>query len=90
MHTESPTIKIEVIHREKITERPRPYVPQEPPLAEVVPCHRCGRPMDAIRQKDAGYLIPIAQKPGHEDGEVILGYACMNRDCLDGAFDERS
>jgi len=43
--------------------------------------------MEAIRQKDAGWLKPIAEAPGREDGEEILGYACMNEDCLEGKFD---
>ena len=87
MHTESPTFQFDFSLREPITERPKPYIPREPPIAEKIPCYRCGHLMEAIRQKDAGWLKPIAEAPGREDGEEILGYACMNEDCLEGKFD---
>jgi len=87
MHTERPTIQLNKVYRDPITERPKPYVPRTPPEAEKIPCFRCGQPMAVIRQKDAGWLKPISEAPGREDGEDILGYACMNEDCLDGKFD---
>jgi hypothetical protein len=92
-HTESPTIQLAAVNTyalqtERITERPKPYIPRQPPIAENIPCFRCGNPLTPIRQKDAGYLRPIAEAPGHEDGEDILGYACMDLDCLDGKYDE--
>lgn len=87
-HAESPTVQIEAIHPDTITERPQPYIPSVPPVPETVPCCRCGRPMSAIRQKDAGWLKSIARAPGREDGEEILGYACFEDDCLNGAYDK--
>jgi len=87
MRTELPTIKITAVQTDPITLRPAPYVPRVPPQAEVIPCPRCNRPMEAIRQKDAGWLKTIAEAPGHEDGEDILGYACFREDCLDGGYD---
>ena len=91
-HTESPTVQLEAVclqfeEPQTITERPKPYVPRRPPVADVVPCHRCGHPMEAIRQKHAGWLRLIAEAPGREDGEEILGYACMDLECLDGKYD---
>ena len=87
---ETPTIVLPAIRVEPITERPKPYVPRVPPNAEIIPCPRCGHPMEVIRQKDAGWLLPIAEAPGREDGEDILGYSCMRQACLDGAYDKKS
>lgn len=91
-HTESPTIQLEAVcpqleEPQTITERPKPYVPREPPKAEIVHCHRCGQPMQALRVKDAGWLHPINHGTACEDGEDILGYACMDLACLDGKYD---
>lgn len=87
--SEAKTVQLEVVRgHEPITERPKPFIPRTPPEPEELYCEKCGARLEAIRVKHAGWLRLTAEAPGREDGEDILGYSCMNSDCLDGQFDK--